>query len=80
MLTTLRELKATRQLTLIVIEHAMRALMQLSNRIIVLHHGRLIAAGSPQSIGDDPQVLEAYFGAAPHAAANPADRCKASGR
>jgi branched-chain amino acid transport system ATP-binding protein len=63
MLETLRRLHRTRGLTLIVIEHVMRAMMQLCGHIVVLHHGRLIAQGPPNRIGDDPQVLAVYFGA-----------------
>ena len=63
MLATLRRIQATRGLTLLVIEHVMRALMDLCSRIIVLHHGELIAQGSPQEICDNPKVLAAYFGA-----------------
>jgi branched-chain amino acid transport system ATP-binding protein len=65
MLATLRRLQASRGLTLMVIEHVMRALMELCSRIVVLHHGQLIATGSPAAIGNDPQVLAAYFGSAP---------------
>jgi branched-chain amino acid transport system ATP-binding protein len=62
MLATLRRLQASRGLTLMVIEHVMRALMELCSRIVVLHHGQLIAAGAPAHIGSHPQVLAAYFG------------------
>jgi branched-chain amino acid transport system ATP-binding protein len=62
MLQTLRRLHAERGLTLLVIEHVMRALMELSDHIVVLDHGRLIAQGTPQQIGEDPQVLAVYFG------------------
>ncbi|MFO1217152.1 MAG: ABC transporter ATP-binding protein [Burkholderiaceae bacterium] len=63
MLDTLRRLQASRGLTLVVIEHVMRALMDLCGRIIVLHHGELIAEGTPQQIGGNAQVLAVYFGA-----------------
>jgi len=63
MLQTLRRLQASRGLTLLVIEHVMRALMDLCSRIIVLHHGELIAQGSPQQIGENDKVLSVYFGA-----------------
>ena len=63
MLQTLRHLQATRGLTLLVIEHVMRALMQLCSRIVVLHHGQLIAEGTPQEIAEHPRVLSVYFGA-----------------
>lgn len=62
MLETLRRLHSERGLTLLVIEHVMRALMELSDHIVVLDHGRLIAQGTPQAIGEDPQVLAVYFG------------------
>jgi branched-chain amino acid transport system ATP-binding protein len=62
MLATLRELHARRGLTLVVIEHVMRALMDLCSRIVVLHHGELIAQGTPQEIGANERVLSVYFG------------------
>ena len=62
MLATLRRLQAARGLTLVVIEHVMRALMDLCSRIVVLHHGQLIAEGTPAHIGEHQQVLAAYFG------------------
>ena len=62
MLATLRQLQASRGLTLLVIEHVMKALMALCSRIVVLHHGQLIAEGTPAEIGDNPQVLSVYFG------------------
>ena len=62
MLGTLRELHASRGLTLVVIEHVMRALMDLCSRIVVLHHGELIAQGTPQEIGANERVLSVYFG------------------
>jgi branched-chain amino acid transport system ATP-binding protein len=62
MLATLRHLQASRGLTLLVIEHVMRALMELCGRIVVLHHGELIAEGTPAQIGDNQKVLSVYFG------------------
>jgi branched-chain amino acid transport system ATP-binding protein len=65
MLATLRRLQQSRGLTLLVIEHVMRALMELCGRIVVLHHGERIAEGTPAEVGDDPKVLSVYFGAHP---------------
>ena len=62
MIEIIRSLRNDRGLTLIVIEHVMRALMSLSDRIVVLHLGRRIAEGPPSVIADDPQVSHVYFG------------------
>lgn len=51
-------------LTLLVIEHNMPVIMGLADHIYCLAHGRLLAAGKPQDIRQDPQVLDAYLGAA----------------
>ena len=63
MLESLRRLQAARGVTLLVIEHVMRALMELCGRIVVLHHGELIAEGTPAEIGENEKVLSVYFGA-----------------
>jgi branched-chain amino acid transport system ATP-binding protein len=49
-------------LTLIVIEHIMAAMMRLAQRIVVLHHGEVIAEGVPAAITQDRRVVDAYLG------------------
>ena len=48
--------------TIFVIEHIMRAIMALSDRIVVIHFGKKIAEGSPQAVASDQNVIKAYLG------------------
>jgi len=48
--------------TIVLIEHVMKAIMNLSDRIVVLHHGEKLAEGRPQEIARDPAVVNAYLG------------------
>ena len=50
-------------LSIIVVEHVMRAIMSLSEKIVVLGEGEKIAEGSPKEVAENPRVLEAYLGA-----------------
>ncbi|WP_439573519.1 ABC transporter ATP-binding protein [Phreatobacter sp.] len=49
--------------TIVLIEHVMRAVMALAGRIHVLHHGATIAEGTPEEVTRHPKVLESYLGA-----------------
>ena len=53
---------AARGVTILIIEHLMKVVLNLCSRIVVLHHGKLIASGDPQSIVRDPRVVQAYLG------------------
>ncbi|MFL6797107.1 MAG: ABC transporter ATP-binding protein [Xanthobacteraceae bacterium] len=49
------------RLTVLIVEHDMKVVMELADRITVLHYGEILAEGSPEEIQDNPRVLEVYL-------------------
>jgi branched-chain amino acid transport system ATP-binding protein len=62
LLRVLAELRRSQALTILLIEHVMRAVMALAEHVVVLHHGEVIARGSPEQVVRDPAVVACYLG------------------
>jgi branched-chain amino acid transport system ATP-binding protein len=62
MVAILRGLNRDGGLTIVLIEHVMRAVMALASRVLVLHHGAAIAEGPPAAIVREPAVIQSYLG------------------
>jgi branched-chain amino acid transport system ATP-binding protein len=61
LLDLIREILAE-GVTMLLVEHVMAAVMALSDHILVLHHGQLLASGTPQEVTQDQRVIDAYLG------------------
>jgi branched-chain amino acid transport system ATP-binding protein len=57
---------SARGLTIVIVEHVMRAIMAVARHIVVLDHGQKIAEGSPKEIVENPEVVRAYLGSYVH--------------
>ena len=62
MVAVFRELNRADGLTILLIEHVMRAVMALAQQVVVLHHGEIVARGTPVEVVRDPAVLDCYLG------------------
>ena len=62
MVATLRDLNRETGVTILLIEHVMRAVMALASRVLVLDHGVAIAEGAPEAVVRDPAVVQSYLG------------------
>jgi branched-chain amino acid transport system ATP-binding protein len=60
-LELIRTLK-DRGLTIVVVEHVMKAILAISDQVLVLHQGQVLTAGDPRTVLSDPRVIEAYLG------------------
>jgi len=62
MMDVIRRVREERGIGILIIEHLMQAVMSLSDRVMVLNFGEMLAQGTPREVANHPQVVEAYLG------------------
>ena len=65
MVASLRAINQRDGIAILIVEHVMRAVMALAHKVVVLHHGEVIAQGAPEQIVSAPAVIESYLGEDP---------------
>ena len=66
LLSLLKPMPHSKQVGIIIVEHDMRLIMNLCDRLHVLNYGRTIAEGKPEDVRNNPEVVKAYLGSAAH--------------
>ena len=62
MVALVLHLRVTMEITFMIIEHKVRALAYMSDRIMIMHHGQRICLDAPSNVMRDPRVVEIYLG------------------
>jgi branched-chain amino acid transport system ATP-binding protein len=62
MMNLIRRIRDEKGITILMIEHVMKAVMGISDRVMVLHHGEKIADGMPEDVVNQEEVVNAYLG------------------
>ena len=62
MIETVRKIREEKGVTILAVEHVMRAVMKISDRVVVIDQGHKIAEGPPEEVVRNPEVIKAYLG------------------